>query len=88
MIGASAIDEDGAEVLILGSTTMHQAHAWLSPRLPVPLINPGPLSYKMVEAALGLGLSHSRKAYPRPMHPRLDMLQAMLAAAQQSLKPN
>lgn len=49
-----AIDEDGADVLILGSTTMHQAHAWLIERLPVPIINPGPLSYKMAEAALGL----------------------------------
>jgi Asp/Glu/hydantoin racemase len=80
-----AIDEDGADVLILGSTTMHQAHAWLIERLPVPIINPGPLSYKMAEAALGLGLSHSRQAYPRPMHPRLDMLQAMMTAAAHSV---
>ncbi len=77
-----AIDEDGAEVLILGSTTMHQAHAYLQQRLPVPLINPGPLSYKMAEAALGLGLRHSRAAYPKPLHPRLDMLSAMFDAAQ------
>jgi allantoin racemase len=48
----------------------------------VPVINPGPLSYKMAEAALGLGLAQSRQAYPRPLHPRLDMLQAMQAAAQ------
>jgi allantoin racemase len=80
-----AIDEDGAEVIILGSTTMHQSHAWLSQRLPVPVINPGPLSYKMAEAALGLGLSHSRQGYPRPMHPRLDMLQAMMTAAANSV---
>jgi Asp/Glu/hydantoin racemase len=80
-----AIEDDGAEVLILGSTTMHQSHAWLAQRLPVPVVNPGPLSYKMAEAALGLGLSHSRTGYPRPMHDRLDMLQAMLAAAQQTV---
>lgn len=80
-----AIEDDGADVLLLGSTTMHQAHAWLSARLPVPVINPGPLTYKMAEAALGLGLSHSRQAYPRPMHPRLDMLGAMLDAAQRSV---
>ncbi len=77
-----AVDEDGADVLILGSTTMHQAHAYLAARLPVPVINPGPLSYKMAEAALALGYSHSRVAYPKPMHPRLDMLCAMLAAGQ------
>ncbi|NBX55162.1 MAG: hydrogenase expression protein HupH [Betaproteobacteria bacterium] len=81
-----AIDEDGAEVIVLGSTTMHQSHAWLSQRLPVPVINPGPLSYKMAEAALGLGLSHSRQGYPKPMHPRLDMLQAMMAAAEQAVR--
>ncbi len=80
-----AIEVDGAEVLILGSTTMHQAHAYLESRLPVPVINPGPLSYKMAEAALALGLRQSRLAYPKPMHPRLDMLEAMMAAAQQQV---
>ena len=80
-----AIESDGAEVIILGSTTMHQAHAYLQSRLPVPIINPGPLSYKMAEAALALGHSHSRVGYPRPMHPRLDMLTAMMDAAQRSL---
>ena len=80
-----AIEIDGAEVLILGSTTMHQAHAYLEARLPVPVINPGPLSYKMAEAALGLGLRQSRQAYPKPMHPRLDMLEAMMTAAQQQV---
>jgi Asp/Glu/hydantoin racemase len=79
--GRRAIDEDGAEVLILGSTTMHQAHAWLAERLPVPVINPGPLSYQIALAMLGAGLSHSRIGYPRPMHPRLEMIGAMLDAA-------
>ena len=80
-----AIEVDGAEVLILGSTTMHQAHAYLEARLPVPVINPGPLSYKMAEAALALDLRQSRQAYPKPLHPRLDMLEAMMAAAQQQV---
>ena len=76
-----AIEIDGADVIILGSTTMHQAHAHLQARLPVPVINPGPLSYKIAESMLALGHTHSRKAYPRPMHPRLDMLTAMMDAA-------
>lgn len=84
--GRKAIEEDGADVLILGSTTMHQSHAYLSRALPVPIINPGPLSYKLAELALGLGLTHSRKAYPRPMHPKEDMIHAMLAAAAASGK--
>lgn len=79
--GRKAVEEDGAEVLILGSTTMHQAHAWLRDRLPVPVINPGPLSYQIAQAMLGTGLTHSRVGYPKPMHPRLQMLETMLSAA-------
>lgn len=75
------IDEDGADVILLGSTTMHQAHRHLAQSLPVPVINPGPLSYKLAEAALGLGLSHSRTAYPPSPVPKPDLLNSMLDAA-------
>lgn len=75
------IEEDGADVICLGSTTMHQAAAWLAERLPVPLINPGPLTYKLVEAMLALGLTHSRASYPKPLFPKLPMVHAMLEAA-------
>jgi allantoin racemase len=73
--------EDGADVICLGSTTMHQSHAYLSEHLPVPVINPGPLTYKLAEALLGLGLSQSRKAYPRPNVEKLAMIRAMAQAA-------
>jgi Asp/Glu/hydantoin racemase len=79
--GRKAIEEDGADVLLLGSTTMHQAHAYLAERLPVPVINPGPLTYKLAELALGLGLTHSRKAYPKPLVPKPELFEEMLAAA-------
>ncbi|MBH64319.1 MAG: hypothetical protein CL569_18110 [Alphaproteobacteria bacterium] len=36
------IDEDGAEVICLGSTTMHDAAEFLKSKLEVPVINPGP----------------------------------------------
>jgi len=78
------IESDGAEVILLGSTTMHQAHGYLQERLPVPVINPGPLTYKLAETVLGLGLCHSRAAYPKSPAPRYDMLRTMLDAAQQS----
>ncbi len=77
----AAIAEDGAEVILLGSTTMHQAHQFLSARLNVPVINPGPLTYKLVETMLGLDLSHSRVAYPASPVPRTEMIAAMMAAA-------
>ena len=78
------IEEDGAEVICLGSTTMHQAHAYLRDKLPVPIINPGPLSYKMAETVIALKLAQSRKAYPSPMVPKEDMLHIMLDAAAQA----
>lgn len=77
----ACIAEDGAEVICLGSTTMHQAHAYLCQHLTVPVINPGPLSYKMIEAALDLGLTHSRAAYPRQLTPKREMIHAMLDGA-------
>lgn len=64
-----AMEEDGADVIVLGSTTMHQSHAYLTERLPIPVINPGQVSYKLCELMLGLGLTHSRKAYPSPENP-------------------
>ena len=61
---ASPASSDGAEVICMGSTTMHQAVPFLREHLPVPVINPGPLTYKLAELCIGLGLSHSRRAYP------------------------
>jgi allantoin racemase len=75
------IDDDGAEVICMGSTTMHQAVPYLQEELPVPVINPGPLTYKLAEFMLGLGLSQSRKAYPSPNVPKPEMLAAMMEAA-------
>ncbi|WP_068636760.1 aspartate/glutamate racemase family protein [Thauera butanivorans] len=61
-----AIGEDGADVIVLGSTTMHQSHAHLAAHLPVPVLNPGIIAYKLCEMFLDLGLRHSKKAYPSP----------------------
>lgn len=75
------VEEDGADVICLGSTTMHQAAEYLAKRLPVPLINPGPLSYKLVETFLGLGLSHSRKAYPKPTERKDELIHTLVDGA-------
>ena len=77
------IEQDGADVILLGSTTMHQAHAHLAAHLPVPVINPGPLTYKLAEAVLGLGLTHSPAAYPPTLASRADMLHRMADAGRQ-----
>ena len=62
----SAIAEDGADVIVLGSTTMHQSAAYLASVLPVPVINPGQVAYKHLETLITLGLSHSKAAFPAP----------------------
>ena len=76
-----AIEEDGAEVILLGSTTMHQAHDYLSKSLDVPVINPGPMTYKMAEMMVSSSLSHSRKAYPISPVSRHEMIVAMMDSA-------
>lgn len=78
------VEEDGADVIILGSTTMHEAHAYLAERLPVPVINPGPLTYRLADAAIKLRLSHSRVSYPSPSHVAAEALAAMGRAARQA----
>ena len=77
----TCIEDDGAEVILLGSTTMHQAHAHMVANLPVPVINPGPLTYKLAECVLGLGLTQSRKAYPKPRVPKDAAIHSMMDAA-------
>lgn len=76
--GRQLVEEDGAEAICLGSTTMHEAHAFLAANLPVPVINPGPLTYKLAETLLGLNLTHSRKAYPRPTVTKVNLSHAMM----------
>ena len=68
----AAIEDDGADVIVLGSTTMHQSAGYLAKHLPVPVINPGLVAYKLCETLLELGLAHSKKAFPFPEVPKDD----------------
>lgn len=61
-----AVEEDGAGVILLGSTTMHQAAEYMQAHLPVPVINPGPVAIKITEAIVQLGLSHSKVDFASP----------------------
>ena len=62
----NAMAEDGADVIVLGSTTMHQSARWLAENLPIPVINPGLVAYKQAELLIQLGLTHSKVAFPAP----------------------
>ncbi|MBM3518300.1 MAG: hydrogenase expression protein HupH [Alphaproteobacteria bacterium] len=72
---------EGAEVIVLGSTTMHQAAAHLAAELRVPVVDPGAVLYSTLDALLAARLSHSKAAYPAPPAPKPDMIHAMMAAA-------
>jgi allantoin racemase len=62
----AAISNDGADVILLGSTSMHQAGNYMAARLTVPVINPGPVAIKITESLVQLGLTHSKVAFPSP----------------------
>tara|TARA_B100000073_G_scaffold335822_1_gene329858 strand:+ start:459 stop:1214 length:756 start_codon:yes stop_codon:yes gene_type:complete len=61
-----AITHDGADVIILGSTTMHQSYNFLKDNLKVPVLNPGIIAFKVCEMFLDFGITHSKMAYPSP----------------------
>ncbi|HVW70586.1 MAG TPA: aspartate/glutamate racemase family protein [Steroidobacteraceae bacterium] len=65
-IARAAITQDGADVIVIGSTTMFQSHDHLVRSLPCPVVNPGSAAYKVCEMLLDLELAHSKLAYPSP----------------------
>jgi allantoin racemase len=76
-----AIEMDGADAIILGSTTMHQAGDYMQAHLPCPVINPGPVAIKLTEAIAQLGLSHSKIAFPLPSTLQDEKYHAMPSVA-------
>jgi allantoin racemase len=78
--GRLAIEEDRAEVLLIGSTTMHQAVAHLRETLDVPVINPGLLAIKMAELFVELGLAHSKVGYMSPEVIQDEKLNSLMGA--------
>lgn len=63
-----AISEDRADVIILGCMSMafmDVAHT-MQKSLGIPVVNPAFSSLTVLEGLVSSGLSHSKKAYPRP----------------------
>ena len=64
-----AVDQDGADVLVLGCMSMAflpgvtQA---LGKKVGVPVVNPVIAALKTAEACVAMGLAHSKKAWPVP----------------------
>lgn len=61
-----ALDEDGADVLIVGATSLHTTVRRLADALPCPVVDPGLVAFQLAERTLLLGLSHSKAAFPAP----------------------
>ena len=75
-----AIEFDGADVILLGSTTMHQAGAYMASRVAAPVINPGPVAIKLAETFVQLGLSHSKVGFPLPSAVQDEKFHSLMGA--------
>ena len=67
-IGRRAVEEDGADTLILGCMSMGflGIAEEVTGELGVPVINPARAALGFAEALVGSGLTHSRRAYMTP----------------------
>ena len=63
-----AIEEDRADTLIVGCMSMGflEIPEACQAELGVPFLNPARVQLKFLEAMLGSGLSHSKRAYMTP----------------------
>ncbi|QBI20849.1 hypothetical protein ER308_15570 [Egibacter rhizosphaerae] len=62
------VEEDGADVLILGCGGLGNVGApkWLEERLGVPVLDPNVTALKLTELLVVGGVAHSRTTYPPP----------------------
>lgn len=67
-----AIDDDGADVIVLGNTGMSTVAAELQRRLEVPIVDPAVAALTMATSLVQMGLTHSRRCYLPP--PDKDVL--------------
>ena len=73
----SAIEEDGADTLIIGCTQMFGAARQLEQDLlsagyDIPVIDPVPMTVKFAKTLVETGLRHSKHAFPTPARLRAD----------------
>jgi allantoin racemase len=64
--GRKAVEEDGADVIVLGCTFMAGIAEEASEQLGVPVIDPLAAAMGFAEMLVRLGLSHSKEAYMTP----------------------
>lgn len=64
--GKKAVEEDDADVIVMGCGLMSGMSKELEEELGVPVIDPWAAAMKFAEMLVSLGLSHSKKAYMTP----------------------
>jgi len=64
--GRRAIEEDGADTLVLGCTGLMGFREKMEAKLGVPVIYPGEVAVKLAEFLVLSGYAHSKLAYPKP----------------------
>lgn len=64
--GRAAIEQDGADVIVLGCTGMIGMAKELQETLKVPIVDPAPAALKLAELLVTLKLSQSKLVYPKP----------------------
>jgi allantoin racemase len=64
--GRKAVEEDKADVLVLGCTGLTGFASKLQEELDVPVVEPSIAGVKVAEILLTMGLSHSKVLYERP----------------------
>jgi allantoin racemase len=65
----AAVEQDGADVLVLGCMSMAflpDITSKLGERVGVPIVNPVLAALKTAEAVLSMRLAHSKRAWPLP----------------------
>ncbi len=69
--GKAAVEEDGADVIVMGCGFMSGITGEIKEELGVPIIDPYATAMAFAEMLVRLGLSHSKKAYMTPPAKRI-----------------
>ena len=75
----SAVEEDGADTIMLGCTCMAPVGADIAAQVNVPVFESMRAGYKTVEALLTLGVRHSDMAFPKPNPDNLNAVGTLVA---------
>ena len=65
-----AVENDGAEVIVLSCGSLIGLGKWLQEQLGIPVIEPGLIALKIAEDLVKLGLSHSKVSFCNPHEKR------------------